>query len=131
MPKSSRRTASRSGRTETYRPGMKDRSDWNRVRQTTDEEIDRQIAEDPDTAPAVDESWMEHPEIVLPDRKEPVSIRLDTDVLDFFRRTGKGYQTRINAVLRSYVRAQKTRGAETRKAQLQVPASKPRGRRKV
>jgi len=30
-------------------------------------------------------------------------MRVDQDVLDFFRKTGKGYQTRINAVLRSYV----------------------------
>jgi uncharacterized protein (DUF4415 family) len=30
-------------------------------------------------------------------------MRIDQDVLDFFRKTGRGYQTRINAVLRSYV----------------------------
>ena len=39
--------------------------------------------------------------------KEPVSIRLDADVLEFFKRDGKGYQTRINTVLRSYMLAQK------------------------
>ena len=37
--------------------------------------------------------------------KQAVSIRLDDDVLQFFRASGKGYQTRINAVLRSYVAA--------------------------
>lgn len=40
-------------------------------------------------------------------QKKPVSIRLDEDLLDFFKSQGKGYQTRINAVLRAYMEAQK------------------------
>jgi uncharacterized protein (DUF4415 family) len=39
----------------------------------------------------------------LPQRKEHMNLRIDADVLAFFRKEGKGYQTRINAVLRSYV----------------------------
>ena len=39
---------------------------------------------------------------VLPPGKELVTLRLDRDVLDWFRKAGKGYQTRINAVLRAY-----------------------------
>jgi uncharacterized protein (DUF4415 family) len=35
-------------------------------------------------------------------RKEAISLRLDADVLDWFRTRGPGYQTRINAVLRAY-----------------------------
>jgi uncharacterized protein (DUF4415 family) len=35
-------------------------------------------------------------------RKEAISLRLDADVLDWFRARGPGYQTRINAVLRAY-----------------------------
>jgi len=42
--------------------------------------------------------------------KQPLTIRIDDDVLLYFRATGKGYQTRINAVLRSYVEAQIRRG---------------------
>lgn len=42
-----------------------------------------------------------------PHGKKLVSLRLDEDVLDFFRHTGKRYQTRINAVLRSYMEAHK------------------------
>ena len=41
-----------------------------------------------------------------PAPKKAVSIRLDTDVLTFFKARGKGYQTHINAVLLAYVRAQ-------------------------
>jgi len=41
----------------------------------------------------------------LPVPKKPVTLRLDHDVLVWFRTLGRGYQTRINAVLRSYVQA--------------------------
>jgi len=44
--------------------------------------------------------------IVEPENKKMVSLRLDTDVLAFFRKQGKGYQTRINAVLKAYKDAQ-------------------------
>jgi uncharacterized protein (DUF4415 family) len=42
-------------------------------------------------------------ELPMPRRKEHTNLRLDADVLEFFRAQGQGYQTRINAVLRSYV----------------------------
>ncbi|MFV1989043.1 MAG: BrnA antitoxin family protein [Gemmatimonadota bacterium] len=42
-------------------------------------------------------------------RSEPISLRIDRDVLEWFRQGGAGYQTRINAVLRSYVDAMQTR----------------------
>jgi uncharacterized protein (DUF4415 family) len=41
--------------------------------------------------------------IELPKPKTDLHMRIDRDVLEFFRSTGKGYQTRINAVVRSYV----------------------------
>ena len=41
----------------------------------------------------------------MPTPKSLVSIRLDADVLEWFKKQGKGYQTRINAVLRGYVKA--------------------------
>jgi len=44
-------------------------------------------------------------EVRLPPVKEPVTLRLDADVLAWFRSLGKGYQTRMNAVLRSYKQA--------------------------
>jgi uncharacterized protein (DUF4415 family) len=42
----------------------------------------------------------------VPPLKKPVSIRLDADIIDFFKAQGAGYQTRINAVLRHYVEHQ-------------------------
>jgi uncharacterized protein (DUF4415 family) len=48
-------------------------------------------------------------ELPLPKRKEHTNLRIDADVLAFFRRQGRGYQTRMNAVLRSYVDAVRRR----------------------
>lgn len=44
----------------------------------------------------------------LPHTKQQITLRLDAEVLEFFKQTGKRYQSRINAVLRSYVEAHKT-----------------------
>jgi uncharacterized protein (DUF4415 family) len=41
-------------------------------------------------------------ELPLPRRKAHASLRIDSDVLDWFRKQGRGYQTRINAILRKY-----------------------------
>ena len=46
----------------------------------------------------------------LGEGKEPVTLRLDRDILAWFRQRGRGYQTRINAVLRAFVEAQKQKG---------------------
>ena len=61
-------------------------------------------ASDPETE--VDFDWAQA-EIVAPKLKQMISLRLDPDVLEFFKAQGKGYQTRINNVLRSYMEAQK------------------------
>ena len=55
-----------------------------------------------------DAAWMRAAD-KLPQQKQQITLRIDADVLDFFRHTGKRYQTRINAVLRSYVEAHKGR----------------------
>jgi uncharacterized protein (DUF4415 family) len=58
-------------------------------------------------APELDESFLTRPLVALPKKKEMVSIRLDSDVVQWFRSKGKGYQTKINNLLRSYVDAQR------------------------
>lgn len=60
---------------------------------------------DPLTEDDDDFDWA-HAVIVERPRKTSLTIRLDEDVLAYFRGTGAGYQTRINAVLRAYVKAQ-------------------------
>src|SRR5580700_1219026 len=81
---------------------------------TTDEEIARQIAEDPDTAPELTDEQLAEAEVYEGDRfvrrvgrpkgsgtKELVTLRIDRDVLDRFRADGPGWQTRLNDVLRA------------------------------
>jgi uncharacterized protein (DUF4415 family) len=48
--------------------------------------------------------------IELPQRKTAVHVRLDQHILDHFRASGRGYQTRINAVLAAYVKQAEKRG---------------------
>ncbi len=70
----------------------------------TDEDIERAVANDPDAAPLLDDEWFKNAELVYPD-KQMISIRLDGDVLKHFRATGPRWQTRINSVLKAYVKA--------------------------
>lgn len=69
-----------------------------------DEDIDRAIAADPDAAP-VDAAFWDNAKMVMPAAKQAISIRLDADVLAYFKNDGPGYQSRINAVLRSFMEA--------------------------
>ena len=55
--------------------------------------------------PELDESFWANAKLVEPDRTELVTLRIKRSVLSHFRSSGKGYQTRINEVLESYVRA--------------------------
>src|SRR5665213_1714259 len=79
-------------------------TDWSRVDALTDEQIEAAIADDPDAAPILDEDWFRGAELVIP-TKVPTSIRVDGDVMDWFRGRGRGWQTRMNAVLRAYAKA--------------------------
>mgnify|MGYP001767465770 CR=1 FL=1 len=82
-----------------------DKSDLARVRAMTNDEILRLAASDPDDD--VSEIDWSHVTVTLPRAKQGVFLRLDPDVLDFFRAAGAGYQTRINAVLKAYVEAKR------------------------
>lgn len=81
-------------------------TDWARVDAMTDEDIERAMRDDPDWKDFMDIDWSKAT-MVIPDKKKAISIRLDPDIIDFFQATGKGYQTRINAVLRHFVDEQK------------------------
>src|SRR5712692_8132206 len=78
------------------------KTDWAKVAKLTDEEIEAAMAKDPAWADYDDADWSEAV-LVIPPKKKAISIRVDEDVLDFFRQEGVGYQRRINAVLRSYM----------------------------
>ena len=82
----------------------------------------KELAEMPDDAidysdiPELDEKFWENAKLVLPETKERITLRVDKEVLDFFRTGGQGYQTRMNAVLRAYVEAQHSKKSKTRSA---------------
>jgi uncharacterized protein (DUF4415 family) len=70
----------------------------------TPTEIRRGILDDPNAHPTNDAFW-KNAKVVMPVPKEIVTIRLDADLLRWFRQH-PGYQTRINAILRAYMQAQ-------------------------
>jgi len=99
----------RSART-TAKSSRKSGTDWKRLGARTEAEILAGIAQDPD-AFVTDEAFWKGARVVMPKTKEAITIRLDGDVLAWFRRSGQRYQTRINAVLRSYMHAHEKKKA--------------------
>jgi len=93
---------------------MEGRTDWDALEEKTDEEIREAVESDPDTY-LLDEEWFENAVFVNPSaEKERISIRLDEDILEFFRAGGKGYQSRINKVLREYMAVQTHKRGDAR-----------------
>ena len=75
----------------------------------TDAEVEARAAADPDADTIPPGFWDTATPFEVA-TKEQITLRLDADVLRHFRETGRGYQTRINAVLKSYVRAKERAG---------------------
>jgi len=75
-------------------------TDWRRVRGLKDRDIDYS------GIPELDEGFFKQA-VLWPGAKKQITLRLDPDVLRFFRKQGKGYQSNINAILRRYMKAQK------------------------
>ncbi|MBV9757133.1 MAG: BrnA antitoxin family protein [Alphaproteobacteria bacterium] len=85
-----------------------DLTDLARVRAKTEAELERDIAGDPDWKD-IPANWYENAQAAVPKPKKLISVRLDADVIDWFKGQGPGYQTRINAVLRVFMREHKER----------------------
>ena len=77
-------------------------TDWERVDALTDDEIDTS------DIPPLDDDFFANAELVMPEPKQVITIRVDKDVVEWFKSQGKGYQTRMNAVLRMYMERQST-----------------------
>jgi uncharacterized protein (DUF4415 family) len=58
-----------------------------------------------DIPPLKDHKWTRPGALVPTENKKQVTLRLDADVVEFFRATGRRYQSRMNAVLRDYVQS--------------------------
>ena len=81
---------------------------WKRLRSMTDEEVHTAVLEDPEIRPT-DEAFWKQARVVMPRRKETITMRIDADLLAWFRRR-RSYQTRINAILRAYMNAHSGEG---------------------
>lgn len=88
---------------KTSKPKASQGTDWERLRHVSEAEIGKGMAADPDVH-ATDEKFWRHAKVVWPAPKQIVTMRLDADLLRWFREK-PGYQTRINAILRAYMSA--------------------------
>ena len=85
------------------------KTDWARVDAMTEEELETSI----DWEEEGEFDWS-NVQVGIPGPKRQLTVRLDQDIIDWFKAQGAGYQTRMNAVLRSYVEAQKKQPATAR-----------------
>ena len=89
------------GRSASKSAKRKGTTDWKRIRAMKDTDIAYTDAA-PRTKP---DDWLKavaHRGLPIPTRKEQIALRVDADVLEWYRAQGPGYQTRINAVLRAF-----------------------------
>ena len=82
--------------------GGKGQTDWARIDAMTEEELEQNIRDDPDADIEID--WTTA-RLVMPQPKASIHLRIEPEVLHWYRQAGKGYQTRMHAVLRAYYEA--------------------------
>ncbi len=75
----------------------KSRTNLAKLHRTDDKDINY------DNSPATTQEFWEDAKIYMPQHKIHISLRLDEDIINFFKEEGAGYQSRINAVLKAYV----------------------------
>lgn len=83
----------------------KSRTDWARVDALKDEDID--LSDTPEVSPQMFARAIVRRGLGPRPRKAQLTLRVDSDVLEWFRKQGQGYQTKINALLRAYMDAHK------------------------
>jgi uncharacterized protein (DUF4415 family) len=93
---------------DTPRPEAS-RTNWAMLRSRSDQDIERLAAEDADNPATSEEDWV-NAVVGLPVLKTPVNAKFDADVVEWFKSQGRGYQTRMNAVLRRYMEAHRKTG---------------------
>jgi uncharacterized protein (DUF4415 family) len=109
MPKSEHIVKYTAEELREMRARGEDKTDWVRVRALTHEEIEASIDFQDEGEFDLDQASANYP---LPQPTRLLTVRLDGDIIEWFKETGKGYQTRMNAVLRIYVEAQKRQDLE-------------------
>jgi len=89
----------------TSRAHTKGKTDFRRLRRMGDAAIDNS------DIPRLGKSFWKTAKLRMPEPKDRLTIRVDHDVVQWLKKTGSGYQTRINAILRSCMKAQSDEGA--------------------
>ena len=84
----------------------KSQTDWKRVDAMSNEEID--LSDSPDITPKMFARGVVRRGLKPRGRKVQLTLRVDDDVLEWFKARGRGYQTQINALLRAYMEAHKS-----------------------
>ena len=77
----------------------KSKTDWQKLDKMSDMDIDYS------DIPELDDDFFKHAKVIMPQRKKQIALRVDSDVLEWMKAQGKGYQSRINAILRAYYEA--------------------------
>jgi uncharacterized protein (DUF4415 family) len=89
--------------------GLRRGTDWARIDALTDADIERLAKADDENPATRAEDWADAV-VTMPPAKVPVNAKFDADVVAWFKSQGRGYQTRMNAVLRRYMDARRERG---------------------
>jgi uncharacterized protein (DUF4415 family) len=104
---------------------LKSLTDWKRVDVMTEEDIQRAAASDPDAPMTTASDWV-NARIVWPAGKEPIAIRVDRDIVQWFGHRGTAYGAKINAVLREYIEAQEHPRKSTARSAVAATRKRPR-----
>ena len=80
-----------------------DRTNWRKANAVTGKKLEASIRADVDEVRG-EPDWT-HAIMGIPAPKDHINIRVDHDVLEWFRASGRGYQTRMNNVLRAFVQS--------------------------
>ncbi len=83
----------------TSQDRTKGKTDFKHLRAMRDQDIDYS------DIPKLNASFWKTAKLIMPEPKDRLTIRLDHDVVEWLKKNGRGYQTRINAILRSYMEA--------------------------
>jgi uncharacterized protein (DUF4415 family) len=75
------------------------KTNWKKLRQKNDADINYS------NIPETDKQFWKSAKVILPPHKIHLSVRFDEDIVNYFKKKGKGYQSKMNAVLRAYMSA--------------------------
>ena len=91
------------------RTSKKSETDWKRLDAMKDEDID--LSDIPEIPPAMFARGIIRRGLKPVVRKKQLTLRMDSDVIEWFRKQGRGYQTKINSLLRAYMEEHRRRAA--------------------